>query len=72
MGMLLTSNAGYSPLRPAFAVKLGPVETRDAVWNSMRQNNVCGRTFSGFLTLESFAAEVTERFKLELRFRAGF
>lgn len=44
-GILLQSNVAFNPLAPVLEGVLGPMESRDALWHSLKDLRVDGRLF---------------------------
>ena len=53
-GIFLQSNVYHDPLSPKFEGYLGPMETRESTWKQMKELEVDGRLFCGYVTEESY------------------
>jgi hypothetical protein len=60
-GLLLQRNVTEGPFEPIFEGVLGPVESRNVLWQVLRKLNVDGRTFCAYTTNESYDEEFSMR-----------
>lgn len=71
-GMIIQSNVFHEPFNPVFEVKLGPRETREALWKKIRECHVDRRTFRGFSSEASYVWWIKMRIKAMLAQRATY